>query len=56
MAELVEIKADIKITKEKLTQAEKDKDRDMILAYANLLSDQQKKENILLAGAGDFIF
>ena len=52
MDELAEIKADILVTKADLASAKNDRDRDLIVAYSNILTEQQKEKNILLAGAG----
>jgi hypothetical protein len=53
--ELAEIRDDIKATKRKLALAEDAGNEALILMYGNTLTEQQKKENILLAGAGDLI-
>ena len=51
--ELDGIKMDIADTKEKLKTAEKSGDLEDIRYYRSLLLEQQKKENFLLAAAGD---
>jgi hypothetical protein len=53
--ELAEIRAKIVTTEGKLASAEDAGDKELIVAYSNTLTEQQKKENILLAGAGDLI-
>jgi heterodisulfide reductase subunit A-like polyferredoxin len=53
--ELAEIRDDIKATKGKLASAEDAGDKELIVAYSNTLTEQQKTLNILLAGAGDLI-
>ena len=53
MAERAAIEAKIFATEEKLAKAETENDRDMIKVYGNLLSEQTKTLNILLAGSGN---
>ncbi len=53
MSDMDQIKADIVVTKAKLVEAEKNGDRDLILVVFATLAEQQKKENILLASAGN---
>ena len=55
MPELSAIEADISATKVKLASAEHAGDKELILMYGKLLAEQQQKENILLAGAGNLI-
>jgi len=56
MNDLDQIKADIVATKAKLTEAERIGDVARRDRLEVLLTEQQKKENILLAGAGDCHF
>jgi hypothetical protein len=53
--ELAEIRAKIVTTEGKLASAEDAGDKELIVAYSNTLTEQQKTLNILLAGAGDLI-
>ena len=55
MDELADIRAKILVTEADLASAKNDRDRELIVAYSNILTEQQKKENILLAGAGNLI-
>ena len=55
MPELSAIEADISATKVKLASAEHAGDKELILMYGKLLTEQQQEENILLAGAGNLI-
>ncbi len=55
MSELDQIKVDIAETKAKLNQAEEAKDFARRDRLETLLIEQQKKENILLAGRGEFL-
>ena len=55
MSELEAIKADIKATKTKLAAAENAGKDELILAYSNTLTEQQKTLNILLAGSGNLL-
>ena len=53
MTERAAIDADILATKAKLTKAETENDKDMIKVYVNLLTEQTKTLNLLLAGSGN---
>jgi hypothetical protein len=53
--ELAEIRAKIVTTEGKLASAEDAGDKELILMYGNILTELHKKENILMAGAGDLI-
>ena len=53
MAERAASEAKIFATEEKLAKAETENDRDMIKVYGNLLSEQTKTLNFLLAGSGN---
>lgn len=52
MSNLDSIKTDIEVTKADLANARRAGDRDMILALNYTLTEQQKKENLLLAAQG----
>jgi len=52
MSDLDSIKTDIEVTKADLANARRAGDRDMILALNYTLTEQQKKENLLLAAQG----
>ena len=53
MNELDAIKADILVTKARLAAAVTAGKEGLIVAYSNTLTEQQRKENILLAGSGN---
>ena len=53
MAERAASEAKIIATEKKLEKAETEDDRDMIMMYGNLLSEQTKTLNFLLAGLGN---
>ena len=53
--ELAEIRADIVVTKADFASAKIARNEPLILMYGNLLTELQKKENLLLTGAGNLI-
>ena len=55
MDELADIRAKILVTEGRIAAAEAAENVALIVAYSNILTEQQKKENILLAGAGNLI-
>ena len=55
MDELADIRAKILVTEGRIAAAEAAENVALIGAYSNILTEQQKKENILLAGAGNLI-
>jgi len=52
MSDFDSIKTDIEVTKADLANARRTGDRDMMLALNYTLTEQQKKENLLLAAQG----
>ena len=55
MNELNAIKAEIVTSTAKLTAAETNGKAELILAYSNILVEQQKMVNILLTGSGNLL-
>lgn len=55
MSEIEAIKAAIVTTKADLASAKAAKDKELIFEYSNILTEQLKKENILLAGSGNLL-
>jgi hypothetical protein len=54
MTERAAIEAKISATEAKLASAENDRNEALIVAYSNILTEQQKEKNIiLLAGSGN---
>ena len=53
MTERAAIEAKIFANEAKLTKAETENDKDMIKLYVNLLTEQTKTLNLLLAGSGN---
>ena len=53
MTERAAIEAKIVATEDKLAKAETENDKDMIKVYGNLLSEQTKTLNFLLAESGN---
>jgi len=56
MSELEELRAEIAATEADLKEAEESGKEELVLMYGNNLAELHRKENILLAAAGIFLF